>query len=303
MSSVYRSHSHLFGAIGAFGQLEPARAVVISSPMEYTVSYGAGAQAGPQALLDASVQVELYDETLDFIPAEYGLGTLAPLLFDRLSHTQALELTEHAVAEVLAHGQLPITIGGEHSLTPACVAAVQRHRNYAPLGILQFDAHGDLRDSYEDSPNSHACAMRRCLDIPGVSVAGAGIRSVSPEEIADIRAGKIVSTMLYAHDLQSGRANLAKAIDALPEQVYITVDVDCFDPAIMPSTGTPEPGGLDWYTVLDGIRYCMQHKKITGFDIVELAPVPGLHGPDFLCAKLLYRMFGMYIAFQEGIRK
>ncbi len=302
MSGVYRSHSHVFGAIGVFGSLETARAVVISSPMEYTVSYGMGAQGGPQAILDASVQVELYDETLDFIPAEYGLGTLAPLSFESLSHTQALALTEQAVAAVLEHGQLPVTIGGEHSLTPACVAAVQRHADYAPLGVLQFDAHGDLRNSYEDSPISHACAMRRCLDIPGVKVTGAGIRSISPEEIADIRAGVIDSTILYAHDLRSGKADLATAIDALPERVYITVDVDCFDPSIMPSTGTPEPGGLDWYTVLDGIRCCMQRKKIAGFDIVELAPVSGVHGPDFLSAKLLYRMFGMYIAFQEGIR-
>jgi agmatinase len=290
---LYRSHSTLFGNVSEAydGTLEHARAVIIPVPLEYTVSYGTGAALGPAAILAASTQMELYDEETDTIPAEQGIGTLAALDFAGLMHTEALERIQEAVAQVVAHGQLPVTLGGEHSLTAPCVRAVQAADD-APLGVVQFDAHADLRDEYEGSPFSHACAMRRVLDIPHVELLEVGIRSISEGEIANLKAGKIAANILWAHQLASGKADFAAALAALPERVYITIDVDGFDPGIMPATGTPEPGGMGWYGVLGMLRLIAATKQVVGCDIVELAPILGLHAPDFLAAKLVYRLLG-----------
>jgi agmatinase len=157
---------------------------------------------------------------------------------------------------------------------------------------VQFDAHADLRDEYEGSPFSHACAMRRVLDIPQVELLEVGIRSISEGEIADLKAGKIAANILWAHQLATGKADFAAALATLPERVYITIDVDGFDPGIMPATGTPEPGGMGWYGVLGMLRLIAATKQVVGCDIVELAPISGLHAPDFLAAKLVYRLLG-----------
>lgn len=296
MSSLYHSHTTLFADIGAKGNLEHARSVIIPAPLEYTVCYGEGTSKGPEAILTASAQMEMYDEELETVPADLGIGTIAPLNFNGLSHTQALDHIHDAVVEVLSHKQIPIVLGGEHSLTPPCIRAVQEAADFAPLGIVQFDAHGDLRNEYEDTPISHACAMRRSLDVPGVSLLEVGIRSISAEEIHELQSGKIQATILYAHDLHSGRADFIQALKHLPERVYITVDLDCLDPSIMPSTGTPEPGGLDWYSLLSMIRAIAATKHVVGCDVVELAPIDVLPGPDFLAAKLTYRMIGAITA-------
>ncbi|MBA3825672.1 MAG: agmatinase [Ktedonobacterales bacterium] len=299
---LYRSHATLFGLVNEAydGSLAHARAVIIPAPLEYTVSYGTGTAQGPAAILAASTQMELYDEELGSVPATHGIGTLAPLDFTDLTIVDALAQIEAAVAAVLDHNQLPLTLGGEHSLTPACVRAVQAAADYAPLGVVQFDAHGDLRSEYEGSPYSHASAMRRTLEIPHVELLEVGIRSISEGEIADLASGAVRARILYAHQLATGGADFAAALAALPERVYITIDVDGFDPASMPATGTPEPGGLGWYSVVGMLRLICATKTVVGVDVVELAPIPGLHAPDFLVAKLIYRLLGAYFAGREG---
>ena len=292
----YRSHDTLFGAVNAAydGTLPHAHAVIIPAPLEYTVSYGTGTAGGPAAILAASAQMELYDEEMGTIPATHGIGTLAALDFTGLGIEVALEVIEAAVAEVLDHDQLPVTLGGEHSLTPACVRAVQAATDYAPLGVVQIDAHADLRMEYEGTRLSHACAMRRTLEIPHVELLAVGIRSISEGEIADLASGDVRANILYAHQLAAGKADFAAALADLPERVYITIDVDGFDPALMPATGTPEPGGLGWYGVLGMLRRICATKTVVGVDVVELAPIAGMHAPDFLVAKLVYRLLGAY---------
>jgi agmatinase len=295
---LYRSHDTLFGLVNESydGTLTHARAVIIPAPLEYTVSYGTGTGGGPAAILAASTQMELYDEELGSVPATHGISTLASLDFTNLPIEAALGRIEEAVAAVLNHEQLPVTLGGEHSLTPACVRAVQAAADFAPLGVVQFDAHGDLRMEYEGSPYSHASAMRRTLEIPHVELLEVGIRSISEGEIADLASGAVHANILYAHQLAAGEVDFTAALAALPTRVYITIDVDGFDPAYMPATGTPEPGGLGWYSVLRMLRLICATKTVVGVDVVELAPIPGLHAPDFLVAKLVYRLLGAYFA-------
>jgi agmatinase len=301
MDQLYHSHTTLFGDVGdTVGALATARAVIIPAPLEYTVCYGKGTANGPAAIIAASTQMELYDEELDAVPAEHGIATLAPLDFTGLSHADALQQIHDAVATVVAHGQLPVTLGGEHSLTAPCVRAIQEAAGFTPLGIVQFDAHSDLRPAFEGSPLSHASAMRRALDVAGVSLLEVGIRSMSEEERADWRAGHINPTILWAFELAAGRADFAAALAALPARVYITIDLDCFDPGIMPAVGTPEPGGLGWYSVLGMIRAIAMTKQVVGCDVVELAPIPDLNAPDFLAAKLVYRMLGAIFASRQG---
>ncbi len=297
----YQSHEHLFGDLDAkWGDLTRARAVIIPAPLEYTVCYGEGTGKGPAAIIAASSQMDLYDEELEAIPAEAGIGTLAELAFADLSHAEALGRIHDAVATVIAHHQLPVTLGGEHSLTAPCVRAIQSAANSAPLGVVQFDAHADLRQEYEDTPISHACAMRRTLEVPGVSLLGVGIRSISPEEMRDRRAGQVTSTIIWAHQFAesygtasvSGAAAFSAALARLPDRIYITIDLDGLDPGIMPAVGTPEPGGLNWYQLLGMVRQICATKQVVGCDIVELAPIPHLAAPDFLAAKLVYRILG-----------
>jgi agmatinase len=299
---LYRASPHLFGDVGARrGNLKRARAVVIPAPLEYTTSYGKGTVHGPAAILAASAQMDLYDEELQSVPAEHGIGTLASLDFTKKTHAEALQHLEDAVATVLEHGQLPVTLGGEHSLTAPCVRAVQAAGDYAPLGVVQFDAHADLRNEYEGSPLSHGCAMRRVIEIPQVSLLEVGIRSISEEEIADLAGGKITAKILWAHVLATGKADFATALASLPERVYITIDLDGLDPGIMPAVGTPDPGGIGWYGMMGMLRMIAATKQVVGCDIVELMPIPGQPMSDFVAAKLTYRLIGAIFA-RESIQ-
>ncbi len=277
-----------------WGNLETAAAVIIPAPLEYTVCYGAGTSQGPAAIIAASTQMELYDEMLDWIPMSVGIATWPALAYQGLSQEAALQATEQAVAAVLARGQLPVTLGGEHSLTPACLRAVQQAADFAPLGLISFDAHADMRASYEGTPLSHACAMRRALETPGVRALELGIRSISPEEVADIRELRPPLEIVWAH--RFAETPLRDLFDQLPARVYVTVDLDVFDPSCMPAVGTPEPGGIGWYEFLRAFQLLAEHKQIVGLDVVELAPIAGLHHPDFFAARLVYRMLGYIFA-------
>lgn len=271
-----------------WGDTEAATAIIIPAPLEYTVCYGQGTRRGPQAIIDASTQMEIYDEVHDWIPISAGIATLPVLSYEGLAQEAALQRTEQAVASVLAQGKLPVTLGGEHALTPACLRAVQQAAKFAPLGLISFDAHADMRSSYDGTLLSHACAMRRALEIPGIRALELGIRSISPEEIADIRQEQPALEIVWAH--QIGEMHLNTLLGHLPQRVYVTVDLDVFDPAYMPAVGTPEPGGMDWWTFLRIFQSIAEQKDIVGLDIVELAPIAGLSHPDFFTAKLVYKM-------------
>lgn len=271
--------------------LETARAVIAPVPYEATTSYGGGTKDGPRAILEASRQVELYDEELDACPYQCGIATLEPLHIDRTSYEAPIRQTQAVVAAILDRNQFPVVLGGEHALTFGAVEAA--HARHPDLTVLQIDAHADLRDSYEESPWSHASVMRRVVE-SGVPAVQVGIRNISQDEMQWVREAKPPIRLIWGHEFhQKGVAGvLPEVLEHLTGPVWITIDVDGLDPSIMPATGTPEPGGLGWYDLLGLLRPIFQHKQVVGLDVVELAPAPGLHHPDFLVARLVYKLIG-----------
>jgi len=266
-----------------------ARAVIFPVPLERTTSYEHGTRNGPAAIIKASQNMELYDEELELEPSkEIGIHTLAPI--DTMDGTLDEVIAELFTAQLalLEDGKFPVALGGEHSLTPPLVsAAAKKHKN---LTVLQIDAHADLRDEYQGNPASHACAMRRVLETcPAVQV---GIRSLCAEEAEVIP--RLHTKIYWAKDILRAplKSWIAKVLADLGPEVYLTIDLDGFDPSIVPATGTPEPGGLDWYQAISLIRAVAEHKKIVGMDVVELLPQPGDHASDFLAAKLVYKCLG-----------
>lgn len=263
-----------------------ARVTIIPAPLEYSVCYMAGTRHGPQAILDASSQMELYDEELDWSPIEVGVYTRPALDYTGLSHAAALEATGLAVREVLQRKQLPLILGGEHSLSAPPIAEV---RNYFPdLTVVHIDAHGDLRDEYEGTPLSHASIERRVVDL-GIPLTEIGIRSFSPEE-AEFLKSKPDVAIVWGHQLARGSAKIPW--ERLSQHTYVTIDLDALDPGEMPAVGTPEPGGLHWYQLLDLFREICQRTTIVGMDVVELCPMAGQTRADFLAARLVYKMIG-----------
>jgi agmatinase len=276
-----------FGAPDApYCDPERARVMIIPAPLEYSVCYMKGTEHGPQAILDASSQMELYDEELDCCPIEIGIYTRPALDYRDLDHAAALQATGDAVCEALERGQLPFTLGGEHSLSAPVIAAVRER--YPDLTVVHIDAHGDLRDQFEGTPLSHACIERRVVDM-GIPLLEIGIRSISPEEAEFLKTGPDVA-IVYAHAMARGRATIPW--ERLSAHTYLTVDLDAIDPAEMPAVGTPEPGGLSWYQTLDLLREIFRRTTVVGMDVVELCPMPGQTRADFLAAKLVYKMIG-----------
>lgn len=263
-----------------------ARATIIPAPLEYSVCYMKGTEHGPQAILDASSQMELYDEELDCCPIEIGVYTCPPLNYSGMDHATALKATGDAAREVLQRGQLPFTIGGEHSLSAPIITAV--HDHYPDLNVIHIDAHGDLRDEYEGTPLSHACIERRVIDM-GIPLLEIGIRSFSPEEAAFLKTKPNVA-IVWAYQLAKGTTTIPW--ERLSKHTYVTIDLDAIDPSEMPAVGTPEPGGLSWYQILDLFREICQRTTVVGMDVVELCPMPGQTRADFLAAKLVYKMIG-----------
>ena len=263
-----------------------ARVTIVPAPLEYSVCYMQGTRHGPQAILDASSQMELYDEELDWCPIEVGVYTRPALDYNGLDHAAALSVTGQAVREVLARGQLPLVLGGEHSLSAPPIAEV---RNYFPdLTVVHIDAHGDLRDEYEGTRLSHAAIERRVVDM-GIPLTEIGIRSFSPEE-AEFLKSKPDVAIVWGYQLANGTAKLPW--ERLSKHTYVTIDLDAIDPGEMPAVGTPEPGGLHWYQLLDLFREICRRTTIVGMDVVELCPMEGQTRADFLAAKLVYKMIG-----------
>ena len=263
-----------------------ARVTIIPAPLEYSVCYMKGTAYGPQAILDASSQMELYDEELDCCPIEVGVYTRPALDYHGLDHATALKATGKAVREVLERRQLPFTLGGEHSLSAPPIAAV---RDYFPdLTVVHIDAHGDLRDTYEGTPLSHASIERRVVDM-GIPLTEIGIRSFSPEEAEFMKTRPNVA-VVWGYQLAKGTAVIPW--DRLSKHTYITIDLDALDPSEMPAVGTPEPGGLHWYQLLELFQEICRRTTIVGMDVVELCPMEGQTRADFLAAKLVYKMIG-----------
>jgi len=269
--------------------LKRARYVVLSLPYEVTTSYAKGTKFGPRAIVEASRNMELYDEETGREPCEAGIHTTEDLYFPDTDPKAMVKTVREAVAHYLAMGKFVIALGGEHNLTfPAYAAHLEAH---PALGILQIDAHADLRDTYEGTPFNHACVMRRCVG-SATGVAQVGIRSLSREEADFLKTRKKRWPILWARECQEGEGWMDRAIAALPKKVYLTVDIDGLDPSLVPATGTPEPGGLQWYPLLRFLRRVVQEREVVGMDLMELAPSPAHHASDFLAARLVYKVVG-----------
>lgn len=266
--------------------------VILPAPYEHTVSYGGGTKFGPQAIIEASHFVEFYDdETNKEICFEQGIATLPELDYDGKIDKEALDLLYNKVKELLDHNKFVVTLGGEHTISSAPIRA--HLEKYPNMSVLQLDAHSDLRDEYEDNKYSHACIMARVAEfMDPKKFTQVGIRAQCIEESQFIKE-KGVNTF-YASAIRTGNHGenwQKKVVDSLSDEIYVTFDVDYFDPAIMPSTGTPEPDGFLYSETLDVFREIKrQGKKIIGLDVVELAPIQNLSHPDILTARLIYKI-------------
>jgi agmatinase len=285
-----------FGLEPDLSTYDSSRAAVFGLPFGASVSYGRGAEKGPAAIMEASQQVELFDHELGYNPCDAGIATVAPELLETplMSHGEVKEAIARILPGLLDDGKFPVMLGGDHSVTPPMIEVFRAR--YPKLGVLQIDAHADLRDSYDEDPESHACAMRRALDHDLSHLVGVGIRNISEPEWEYLQTQSKVTEVWGGSWLKPWEewcADVDLAIAQLPEHVYLTIDVDGLDPSIMPSTGTPEPGGLTWQHVCYVLAQLFESRTVVGMDINELAPIDTLHGPDFLVAKLMYRAIGL----------
>jgi agmatinase len=289
---------NFLGLPEANSSLEVSQVLVLPIPYEATTSYRGGTKEGPQAILDASVQVELYDREFDAEPALlWGIHTLPALAPDLSSAEAAVTGIAHAVSSAARTGKFLCVLGGEHSVSVGVARGV--HDALGDFLTVQLDAHSDLRDSYDETPFSHACAARRISEhSPVVQL---GIRSYCPEEAAFLRESPERAVAFFAEEMHKDRSYLADLAERVQgKRVFLTLDLDVLDPSLMPATGTPEPGGLDWYHLLEIIRVVSSHAEIIAFDCVELSPLPGLHAPDFLAAKLVYKTLCLVMSRRSG---
>ena len=268
---------------------EDAKAVIIPVPYDSTTSYRAGTREGPFAILTASRQVELYDLDLQCEPLLAGVHTLPELEPDMQGPQATLKNIEMAVRAVIADGKFPVMLGGEHSITTAPVKAI-KEKYGENLSVLQLDAHSDLRDSYENTPFNHASVMRRVFDL--AKITQVGIRNTCKDEMDFIKSVNH-DGIFWAHEI-CGTDNswVDRVLARLDNNVYITIDLDAFDPSIMPAVGTPEPGGMLWYQTMHLLTRVIEEKNVVGFDVVELCPIPGNIAADFMAAKLVFKMLG-----------
>jgi agmatinase len=273
-----------------------ARFAVLPIPYEATTTFGPGTRDGPRAIIAASQQVELYDEALGRDSSRAGVATLPPLEPDARG-PEAMQQTVFAAARrVVRDRKLLISLGGEHSISAGLVRAVRtRHKD---LSVLQIDAHADLRDSYQGTPYSHACVMRRIHDL-GVPAVGVGIRNYSAAEARFIRDTD--KPIFSGRTCRESAGWIDQVVSLLTPHVYVTIDIDGFDPAYAPGTGTPEPGGLDWYQVTALLTKVAHRCQVVAADVVEVRPLPPNNVTEFLAAKLVYRLIGLVC--RSGVRR
>ncbi|MFH1466837.1 MAG: agmatinase [Pseudomonadota bacterium] len=269
---------------------EGARFAILPMPYDSTCSYGVGCRHGPAAILDASLQVEYYDDDLGLTPYEAGIATLRPVAQVASGPADNIAAIEEVADEIVVAGKIPVGLGGEHSVSLALYRALARR--YPGLSVLQIDAHLDLRAAYQGSPYSHACVMRRILE-EGARTVQVGIRSGDEDEWALVAERNL--TVFRAREIVPRPAEswIPKVLAALPAgPLFVTVDLDGFDPSVIPGTGTPEPGGLSWYQGLALLEAVCAARPVVGFDVVELQPVPGSRVSDFAAAKLVHKLMG-----------
>ncbi len=274
---------NFLGLPAAASDYTTSRVAVLPVPFERTTSYGKGTAGGPAAILRASQQVELWEEMLRSEPWRLGIATLPTFVTASADMATALGELEAEARRHLEAGKFLVTLGGEHSLTVAPARAARSV--HGEVGVVQFDAHADLRAEYDGTPWSHASVMRR-LHEDGFSALAVGIRALCDEE-ATLIAERGLPT-IWGWELPA-RERFLELLAALPPKVYLTFDVDFFDPALMPATGTPVPGGGHWYPTLDCLRELFRRRTVVAMDVVELAPQPGAHGADFLAADLVHK--------------
>ena len=263
------------------------KSVVIPFGLEKTVSYGGGTKNGPKEIIKASHQVELYDEELNCEPFKViGVKTIKPFKINK-NINKALKQISLLNQKSIEKNLFPLTLGGEHSITAGCIEPFVK--SYKNVTILQFDAHADLRNSYNNQKYSHASAMRRCLDFKNVDLISIGIRNISKEEIPFLKKNTGRIKIFWAKDQKKWNLKYFKRL-IKNKNVYLTFDVDGLDSSIMPATGTPEPGGLFWYETLSLIKTTFKNANVIGADINELAPIKGFNSYNFLVAKLAYKI-------------
>ena len=274
------------GIDSAYTAYEQAKFVVVPVPYDLTSTYQSGSRRGPGAILEASANMELYDEELGQETYLAGIHTLPPLDADARGPEEMVNTVRRTIAGIAADGKTPVLLGGEHSIS---FGAVEALRGVFPkLSVLQLDAHADLRDSYQGTPFSHAAVARRISGI--CPLVQAGIRSMSAEEAEFLKTGRLKS---YSADfIRENRSWWETICSDLQGDLYLTVDLDVLDPSVMPATGTPEPGGITWWDLIRLVREVSKRSRVRGFDVVELAPIPGMIAPDFLASKLAYRIMG-----------
>lgn len=270
---------------------EAAKAVVLPVPFDRTTTYVPGTRNGPREIIQASTHMEVWDdETRADVHSSGAIFTLPEMELPFGEMAPVMDELTRVAGEILDAGKFLVTLGGEHSITPPIVgAAARRHPG---LSVLQIDAHADLRDVYMGTRFNHACAMRRTLE--HAPVTQVGIRSLSTEEAE--AAGGLKTRIFYDVEMRRDPAWIDRVIDTLTDRVYITIDADGLDPAIMPAVGTPEPGGLSWQEALTLLRGVFTRRQVVACDLVELCPIPGLVAPNFLCAKLVYKMLTYQLA-------
>ena len=275
--------------MGEYCNYAQARVAVLPVPFERSTSYLQGTATAPEAIIEASYNVELYDIELDKEPYLAGIHTLPPLNFPGNEPiNKSLNKIERAVAQILKDDKFPVILGGEHTISNPIFLAFQRR--YANLSVLHLDAHTDLRDQYLDDPYSHACVMRRIRERTK-NIVSVGIRSVSQEEANYIKQENPI--IYYDHKIKQSGLPIEKILSGLTEDVFITFDLDAINPAELPSVGTPEPGGLSWYQVTELFESVFSEKNVVGFDVVELKPDAVNAHSDFWAAKMIYKMIGL----------
>ncbi len=269
-----------------FTDYKKSKVAVMQVPYEGTVTYRKGTSHGPRAIIEASKQVEVYDDELDYCPCDLGISTLKPINV-KGNPEDVINNVYTEIKKILQDNKFIITLGGEHSITYAIVKAFKE--KFKNLSVLQLDAHSDLRDSYEGTKFSHACVMKKIFDL-GIKFTQVGIRSVSEEEIPFTKQKKL--KIFYAKDIYNKDDWFKDVLSSLTDNIYITIDLDVFDPGIMPAVGTPEPGGLNWYKVINLLKEVFKKKNVVGCDIVELSPIKDNIVSDFTAAKLTYKLIG-----------
>jgi agmatinase len=278
------------GLIGDYADIERAKIVILPAPFEFTnkwiEGWISGTSKGPQALIEASQYMELYDIDTNTLVYQNVIGTAEPLVAS--SSEEVVVVVESAVSSFLGQEKFVVLLGGEHTVS---LGAIRAHAKRTDgLTVVQLDAHADLRNEFEGNPLSHACVMARAKDLaPLIQI---GIRSMDSTEIQNMNEDRV----FFAKDIHSQYDWMDEAVSMTGKKVYVTIDVDVFDIGIMPSTGTPEPGGLDWYKVMNFLKKLCEKREIVGFDVVELCPNPQNKAPDFLAAKLVYTFLSYVFA-------